>query len=162
MKKFTIEIKWTVVFTLSVIVWAILEKSLGYYDQKIASHGSFSFLFALVAFTLYFLAIYDKKKHFFMGNMEWRQGFISGSVLTVFITLLTPLSQYIIHATIAPEFFGNYITYTVEKEIMTEEMAQSYYNLTSYITQTVFFALSVGIVTAAIVSFFLKNKPRTS
>ncbi|WP_188363012.1 DUF4199 domain-containing protein [Flavobacterium orientale] len=162
MKKFTIEIKWAIVFTLAVIAWAILEKTLGYYDQKIASHASFSFLFALVAFALYFFAIYDKKKHFFMGSMEWRQGFISGCVLTVFITLLTPLSQYIIHTAIAPEFFGNYILHTVEKEIMIEESAQSYYNLTSFITQTVFFALSVGIVTAAIVSFFLKNKSRTS
>ncbi|WP_291115726.1 DUF4199 domain-containing protein [Flavobacterium sp. UBA6135] len=162
MKKFTIEIKWSVVFTLAVIVWAILEKKLGYYDQKIASHASFSFLFALVAFAIYFFAIYNKKKHFFMGHMEWRQGFVSGCVLSVFITVLTPLSQYIIHTAIAPEFFDNYVIYIVKKEIMTEESAHSYYNLTSYITQTVFFALSVGIVTAAIVSFFLKSKPRTS
>lgn len=158
MKNYKIEIKWAVVFILATLVWAILEKSLGFYDEKIESHGSFSFLFAIVAVLLYVLALLDKKKNFFQGNMNWKQGFISGIILSVFIAILTPIGQVIIHNVIAPNFFENFITYSVEKGVLNKENAEAYFNLTSYIVQSVFFALSVGVVTAAIVAFFIKSK----
>jgi NADH:ubiquinone oxidoreductase subunit 3 (subunit A) len=90
--------------------------------------------------------------------MNWKQGFISGIVLSVFIAILTPIGQVIIHTVIAPNFFENFITYSVEKGVLNKENAEAYFNLTSYIVQSLFFALSVGVVTAALVAFFIKSK----
>ena len=100
----------------------------------------------------------DKRKNFFKGKMNWSQGFISGIVVSIVVAILTPLAQYITHAFITPEYFPNIIDHAVERGSMTREAAEEYFNLTSYILQSFFFALVVGVVTSAVVALFVRKK----
>ena len=158
MGKFSNELKWGAIFTVAVLLWSVIEKTGGLYSTQIENYAVYTNLFAIVAITIYVLALREKKHKFFSGNMNWKQGFVSGLYMTVVITILSPLSQLIIHKVIAPEFLPNLINYKVSNGYLTRTAAESYFNLESQIYQSSSFALSVGVVTSAIVAFFVKTK----
>jgi len=157
MKKFSIEIKWGIIFTLISLIWMYLEKGLGWHDENIAQHAIYTNLFAIVAIALYVLALLDKRKNFYDGRMTWSQGFISGIVISIVVAILSPLAQYLTFEFITPDYFDNVIEYSVEKGAMSRAAAEEYFNLSSYIIQSFFFALVVGVVTSAIVAYFVKR-----
>lgn len=158
MNKYQLEIKWAVIFSLATLAWMFLEKTLGWHDEYIGKHAIYTNLFALVAITIYVLALLDKRKTAYNGKMNWQQGFISGIILSIVIAIFSPIVQYITSTTISPDYFPNAIKYIVDSGKMSQETAESYFNLKSYVLQGVFGAFSMGIVTAAIVAFFVKKQ----
>lgn len=158
MKNLKIEIKWAIIFTLSTLVWMLIEKSLGWHDEKIAHHAIYTNIFAVVAISVYVFALVDKKQNFYQGQMSYKQGFIAGVIMTFFIVLLSPLSQYITVVWITPDYFPNVINYTVESGEMSQIDAEAYFNLESYMLQATVGAAVMGLITSAVVAFFLKSK----
>lgn len=158
MKNYQIEIKWGVIFFVISLLWMYFEKLMGWHDVLIAKHPIFSNFFGLIAIGVYLFAIHDKRKNFFRGKMSWRQGFISGVILSIVIALLSPIGQLITHYLISPEFFENAIESSVERNAMQQEDAEAYFNLSSYIVQSIAGALMFGVVTAAIAALILKKK----
>lgn len=160
MKNFKIEFKWAMIFILAQLVWMYLEKTTGLHDEHIGQHLIYTNLFGIVAIALYVLALRDKKQLFVNGKMNWKQGLVSGVVLSVIIALFSPLTQYVISTYITPDYFENIIAFSVENGKMTLENARGYFNLRSYILQSAFGALTMGIVTSAVVAFFIKSKTK--
>jgi hypothetical protein len=157
MKKFQIEIKWGLIFILSGLAWMVMEKSLGWHDAQLEQHATYTMFYAPIAIALYVLALKDKKKSFYQGKMSYLEGFISGLVLTLVVVLLTPLSQYISHEFISPDYFPNIIRLTVQKGEMTQEEAEIHFSLMSYIQQSVAFAAFMGLLTSAVVAIFTRS-----
>ena len=158
MTNFKIEFRWSLIFMFAQLVWLYFEKAVGLHDELIAKHLIYTNLFAIVAIVIYVLALLDKKRHFFLGKMTWKQGFLTGIVISIIVAVISPLTQYITHTYISPGYFDTIIDYKVGNSTMTVENAQIYFNLKRYMLQSVFDALSIGVVTAAIVAFFLKSK----
>ena len=158
MKNIKIEIKWAVIFALMMLAWMALEKSLGYHDEKIADHPTFTYFVAIPSIAIYIFALLDKKKNFYYGLMNYKQGFISGVIISVIVAILSPFTQYITIEFITPEYFSNVIEYAVSQGKMTQEEAEGYFNLKSYLVQSVIGALVIGIVTSAFVAIFVKSK----
>ncbi|MFD1095209.1 DUF4199 domain-containing protein [Salegentibacter chungangensis] len=158
MKKFIIEIKWGFIFIITNLLWAYFEKTMGWHNELIHKHPLYTNFFAFIAIGIYLLALAEKRKKIFNGIMSWQQGFVSGIVLTVVITILSPLSQYLINEVISPEYFNNIIAYSTEKGKMSRENAEAFFNLKSYILQGIFMALALGVVTSAFAAYILKRK----
>ncbi|MCM4171129.1 DUF4199 domain-containing protein [Arenibacter sp. TNZ] len=158
MSKFRIEIKWAVIFALATLLWMVFEKSMGWHDVLIAKQAIYTNFFAIIAIAVFVLALLDKRKIDFNGKMSWKQGFISGIFLSVIIAVLSPLTQYITNTFITPEYFPNIIKFAVDSGKMSQEAAESYFSLKSYVLQSFFGALTMGIVTSAIVAFFVKKQ----
>lgn len=162
MKNYSIEIKWTLRFILLVLAWSIGEKFAGLHDVHIDKYALYTNLFAIPAFLFYFLALREKKKYVYNNQMTWTQGFVSGVVLSFFIAILIPFAQIVIYMSVTPHFFENIIEYKTKSPLLkihaTLKDAQSYFNLKSYMIQSVFSALSMGTVTGAIASLILRNK----
>ena len=158
MKNRTIDIKWGVIFILVSLAWMVMERALGWHDENIADHATYTNFFAIVAIAIYVFALRDKKNNFYQGQMTYKQGFISGVILTLVVTIFTPLSQYITSTIITPDYFTNVINYSVETQGYTQEEAEEYFNLQNYIIQSTIFALIVGIITSAVVAIFVKSK----
>ena len=158
MKNYQIEIKWGVIFFASSLLWMYLEKLMGWHDVLIAKHAIYTNFFGLIAIAVYLFAIHDKRKNFFHGKMSWKQGFISGVILTIVIALLSPIGQLVTHYLISPEYFENAIEHTVTINAMEREDAEAYFSLNSYIVQSIAGALMMGVVTAAIAALILKRK----
>jgi uncharacterized membrane protein YbhN (UPF0104 family) len=158
MNKIAIEIKWGILFTIAGLAWMHIEKLLGWHDELISKHPIYTMLFSVIAIVIFVLALRDKKTNYFQNKMDWKQGFLSGCIVSLVVTLLSPISQYITSEIISPNYFQNAINYAVENNRMTLEEAQAFFNLKSYMFQAAFGGLSMGIVTSAIVAFFMKSK----
>lgn len=160
MSKFAIEFKWAIVFTVVSLLWMFFEKAMGWHGEHIEQHALYTNFFALPAVIVYILAIWDKRENFFNGSMSWKQGFISGAIVSILVAAFSPLAQYIGYVFISPEYFENMIAFRTENDLMKIELAREYFTLSTFMIQSVFFALSAGIVTSAIVALFLKRNPK--
>lgn len=158
MKKRQIEIKWGLIFVIMMLIWMYFEKTMGWHDENIAEHATYTNFVAIPSILIYVLALLEKRKKYFNNVMTWKQGFVSGMMITAVVVILTPISQLITHELISPEYFENVSTYAVSQGQITQEEAESYFNLKNYLWQSTFFALIVGAVTSAVVAIFVRRK----
>lgn len=158
MKKFAIEIKWAILFAVIQLVWMLGERVAGLHDENIAKHAIATNFFAFVAVAVYVFALLDKRKNDFNGKMTWIQGFISGLIITLGVTILTPLTQYLTVEVITPHYFQNMIDYAVETGKQTQAEAEGYFNLRSFMIQSIMTAPIMGIATSAIIAIFTRKK----
>lgn len=158
MNKYRIEIKWAIIFSVSMILWMLGEKLFGLHDEHIAQHAFYTNFFAVVAIGIYLLALYDKRKNYHNGTMSWKEGFISGLIITAGIVILSPFVQLLINEFIAPDYFTNISRYSIESGEMTEEQAELYFNPKNYIMQSMVWAGITGIITSAIAALLLRRK----
>ena len=157
MKKFSIEIKWAFIFASFMLLWMLGEKLTGLHDVHIANHPTYTNFIAIPAILIYVLALLDKRKNFYNGLMNYKEAFISVLIITLIITLLTPLTQYITSTFITPDYFQNVINHSVENGLMDKDKAEAFFNLKNYMMQAPIGALFMGIITTAIVAFFTKK-----
>lgn len=160
MKKFRIEIKWAIIYTIFFIVWTFIEKVLGFHDTNIKNHIYFSSLYLIPMITMYVLEHSDKKKNTYQNVINFNQGFVSGCYLSLFICILSPLAQFICFEFISPNFFKNSIQHVVTSKTMTLENATNYFSLKSYMIQAAFSGISSGIIISGIVAYFLQTKTK--
>lgn len=152
MKKIGIEIKWGIIFAVCALLWMLFEKSMGWHDENIADHPKFTNLFGIIAIALYIVAVFDKKKNYYNGRITWLQGFVSGMFITLIVVVLAPISQWITHTWLSPEYFQNAIDYGVQHGYQTREQGEAYFNLDSYITKAMIGALVMGTVSSSLVA----------
>ena len=88
-------IKWAVIFSIVMLLWITLEKLTGLHSEHIDKHPLYTNFFSIAAIAVYVLALLDKRKRDFDGVMNYKQGVIAGILITIFITILTPLTQFI-------------------------------------------------------------------
>ncbi len=160
MKNYRIELKWAIVFVLMTLTWMVIEKLAGMHSTHIDKHAIFTNLIAIPAITVYVLALRDKRQNFYKGTMSYKQSFVSGLIITLLVTAISPLTQVIVSEAIAPEYFPNMILYAVTEGNMTQEAAEAYFNLKSYIVQGLIGAPLMGLLTTALVALFTKSKTK--
>ena len=158
MKNIKIEIKWAVIFAIMSLLWMVLEKAVGLHDAHIDKHVIYTNFIAIPAIAVYVFGLLDKRKNFYHGKMTYLQSFISGMIITAFVTVLSPLTQYITSTFITPDYFQNAIAFGVSSGKTTQEAAEAYFNLENYIIQGLIGAPIMGLLTTAIVSIFTQKK----
>lgn len=151
------EIKWALIFTVVLLLWLLGEKIAGLHGQNIEHHATVSSFFFIPAIAVYVFALLDKRKRDYAGVMTYKQGFLSGIIISLILIILSPIAQVIFTSIISPEYFGNAIEYTAQKGLKTRDEAEAYFNLKSYLFQVVISTPIMGIVTAAIVAIFTRK-----
>lgn len=159
MKNIKIEFKWAIIFSLVGLLWMVLEKISGLHGKYIDYHLYLTNLFAIPAIIVMVMALKDKKKNFYNGQMTYNQGLISGIILSVIIALISPLTQWITSYVITPEYFPNVIKRSVEiGYFKTTAEAEANFNYPNYAKQGAISALIMGVVTTAIAMIFIQTK----
>ncbi|WP_445455166.1 DUF4199 domain-containing protein [Flavobacterium sp. HNIBRBA15423] len=159
MEKIKIEIKWAILFSVMGLLWMVLEKLCGLHGKYIDYHLYLTNLFIIPAIWVMVLALKDKKKNFYKGQMTYKQGLISGIILSFFIALISPLTQWITTYVITPEYFPNVIKRSVEiGYFKTVTEAEANFNYPNYAKQGAMGALIMGIITTAIAMIFIRTK----
>ena len=154
-----IEIKWAILFNIMTLVWMLLEKLSGLHGKYIDYHLYLTNLFAIPAIWFMVLALKDKKKNFYNGNMSYKQGLISGIIVSLFIAILSPLTQWITSYVITPEYFPNVIKRSVELGYYkTTAEAEANFNFKNYAINSTIFSFVFGLVTTAIAMIFIRTK----
>lgn len=141
-----------------MILWMLGEKYFGLHDDRIAEHSFYTSFFGIVAIVLYLFALYDKRRNYHNGFMNWQEGFKSGAILTLGIVILSPFVQLLISEIITPEYFTNMKKFAVEAGEMDSEEADIYFSTKNYIIQSMVWAGITGIITAAIAALLLRRK----
>ncbi|WP_144893825.1 DUF4199 domain-containing protein [Flavobacterium tiangeerense] len=159
MKKLKIEIKWAILFSIMTLLWMVLEKLSGLHSNYIDYHLYLTNLFAIPAIWFMVMALQEKKKVYYGGQMSYKQGLISGLILSVIIAMLSPLTQWIISYVISPEYFPNVIKRSVEiGYFKSTAEAEANFNYSNYAKQGAIGALIMGIVTTAVAMIFIRSK----
>jgi hypothetical protein len=158
MQRYKIELKWAAIFTVMTLVWMCLERLAGLHDERIALHPYLTNLFAIPAIAVYVFALREKRARDFGGVMTYKQGFVTGAVITLFVSIVTPLTQYITSTVITPHFFENAIRYSVENQKLTQAAAEEMFNVRSYLIQASIGAPVMGLITTAIVAIFTRRQ----
>ncbi len=151
---YKIEIKWAIIFTLMMLTWMYIEKLAGLHDEHIDLHYIYTNIVAILAIMIYVFALLDKRKNYYKGVMTYGQGFVSGLIITIIVTIFSPLVQYITSTIITPDYFTNIIAYSVREGLMNQAEAEEYFNLNSYLLQVIIATPVMGISTTAIVAIF--------
>lgn len=161
MQNFKIELKWAIIFTIVALLWMLLEKIVGLHDQYIDFHPYLTNLFAIPAIAVIVMALKDKKRNFYLDDMNYLQGFKSGVILSIFIALLSPFSQWITSNIITPEYFPNVIKRSVELGYYKNtEDASAYFNFQNYAILGAFAVFFMGISITTIAMIFIKSKKK--
>ncbi|MCH5600461.1 DUF4199 domain-containing protein [Niabella ginsengisoli] len=91
--------------------------------------------------------------------MTYKQGLISGVILSVIIALISPLTQWITSYVITTEYFPNVIKRSVELGYYkTTVEAQADFNYKNYAIQGMLWSLIMGIVTVVIAMIFIRTR----
>ena len=152
------ELKWGLIFITAIILWMVIEKATGLHAEHIQYHAVFSNFFAIVAIIIFIFALRDIRQSQPRQKVTWLTLFLSGVKISVVIALLSPPTQFLIHSVISPEFFPNMREYATASGMMSETRANEYFSLVAYMFQSAIFAFGMGVVTSAIIAFFLKRK----
>jgi hypothetical protein len=161
MKHIAIELKWAVIFSVVTLVWMVLEKLCGLHGKYIDYHLYLTNLFAIPAIIVMVMALKDKKKTFYHGQMTYKQGLIAGIILSVIIALLSPITLWITSYVISPEYFPNVIKRSVEiGYFKTIADATANFNYKNYAIQGAIGALVMGIITSVIAMIFIRTKSK--
>lgn len=155
--KYKIEIKWAFIFVAMTLTWMFIEKMAGLHSSNIEKHPIYTNLIMIPALIIYYLALTDKRNNFYGGTMTYKQGFISGIIISVILTVLAPLTQCITSLVISPDYFANVTKYSVEKGMMSQTDAEQYFNLSNYIIQSTIATPIFGVINSAIMAFFAKR-----
>ena len=159
MRNLKIEFKWALIFSIMGLVWMVLEKLVGLHGKYIDYHLYLTNLFAIPAILVMVLALKDKKKRFYHGQMSYKQGLIAGIILSLFIALISPLTQWITSYLITPEYFPNVIKRSVELgyyKSTTE--AEANFNYKNYAIQGAIAAFILGVITTAVAMIFIRRR----
>ncbi|MBN2745815.1 MAG: DUF4199 domain-containing protein [Bacteroidales bacterium] len=154
MGKFRIEFKWAIIFIAMMLVWMILERLVGLHDKHIEHHLIYTNFVAIPAILIYFLALRDKRLNYYQGPMTFGQGFLSGLIITLIVTIFSPVSQLITSYIITPHYFENVIKYTVEHGMKTQAEAEAFFNIKAYIISGLIYTPVMGIITSLIAAPF--------
>ncbi len=162
MKDIRIELRWAILFSFVLMIWMLIEHSLGWHQApKIAHQLGYHFIAQLVLYAaVYYVAIKQKRDKDYEGKITWKRALLSGAFISVIVALLSPLTQYFIYHYISPEYFSNMIAYQVNKAEfpMTEKAAQDFFSMKSFIIQGVFTSLSTGLIASALIGLAVRTK----
>ncbi|HLS31505.1 MAG TPA: DUF4199 domain-containing protein [Flavobacteriaceae bacterium] len=161
MKNLRIELRWAILFSLITAIWMFIEHSfLGWHDKYIGSQFQNHFIVLIILFfVMYYYALKEKRKYDYNGKITWKQAFVSGMLISIFIAILSPLIEYFNYNYISPHYFDNMIAYQTQKESypMSQEDAEQIFNMKSFIFQGVFTSFSFGIFISAIVALLIRT-----
>ena len=141
-----------------MLVWMTLENLTGLHDIHIDKHPIYTNLIAIPSILIFVLALREKRKKVYGGAMTFKQGFITGLIITIVVAIFSPLVQYIFSTSISPEYFTNAANYAVENGKMTREQADKYFNMNNYLVQSFIVAIMMGVITSALVALFVRKK----
>lgn len=158
MKKIYIELKWAVIFSITLLCWILFEKTMGWNEEQFEDFWWLTLFFAPFAILMYLLALREKRRRVFGGEMTWIQGFISGVIISVFAALLSPLTEYVAYNFFTPDYFNTIAESSVTNDLMARTKMNNLFHINNYRWQSAFGLFGFGVLNSVIAAFFVRKK----
>lgn len=157
LKRFAIELRWALIFSLTYLAWMLTERLAGFHDTRLDQQPMVGPLIMIPSIVIYALMLRDRKRSL-EGEMTYGQGFLSGCILTAFIVILSPLNQLLTLEIISPDYFANLIEYTVAQGALTLEQARQQFSIRNYVVTGLIAGALTGILFSAILAAFMRSR----
>lgn len=160
---FRIELRYAMLISLLMLLWLSGEFMIGFQDnpQLIPFHPVVSFFSIIIPVVCGWLTVRDKRE-MLDDKITFGQAFVAGFVTTAFAAMLSIPVQLVFHYFINPDYFITMINFAVEQKKATYDAAQVYFNLKSYIFQSVLGTLVVGSMVALVMAWRMSTpKPQS-
>lgn len=152
-------LKWGIILSLTGFIWIVLEFIFGFHTDKIQEHAALTNLVLLPVMLVLHLALLEFYK--MTGpKTVFKQMMIGAVSITGITVVLIPFFQWIFFTLINPNFFENFIAFTVDSGKMSPEAAKAYFNLPSYLTMSVVSSVLTNLVVSAILSSLILRQKR--
>lgn len=155
-----IEIRYAVLITLLMLLWLSLEYMIGLHDQYVEYHPYVTMLSIGIPVFCIMKALKDVQDEE-LRPLTFRQAFMVGFIITMMAAVLAIPTQLIFHQLINPDFFQNMKDYAVKHAAeMNEDLdkakrnADLYFNLTSYVLQSVIGTFISGTLISLVLAWF--------
>lgn len=158
MRKIQIEFKWSIIFNIALLCWILLENTLAWHEDGIENFWWLSLIFSPFAILMYLLALRQKRRSVYYGEMTWSQGFRTGVILSFLIALISPLTQYIIHSFFTQEYFNTLLEFSITNNLLTHSKLNAFLNIDNYLWQASLGVLCLGIITSAVTAIFVRKE----
>lgn len=150
--QYRVEVKWALIIIAMTWVWAAIERLCGLHDEHIAKVRFYTNFFIIPLILLYLVALVNKRRVDYNGRITFRQGFRTGLVITLLLTVLSPVTQYVITTIVSPHFFPNAIALVVSQGILQEDAARDFFSLGNYIRHTMLTTPLIGMLVTLFVA----------
>jgi FtsH-binding integral membrane protein len=164
MQRLSIEIRYAFFISASTFIWLMLEYLLGFQDEYVSFHPVVSMVVLIFPIAFTFVALRKKRDEYYEGVITFGQAFQSGIIIAIICAVFTVPIQYIFHYAINPRFFDVMIEESIKKAINNgknftdaRQQAEAYFNITSYIIQSVVGTLIIGLLLSALFSWGVKR-----
>lgn len=151
-----IELRGAVLISLLMLLWLSFECIVGLQTEYIAYHPYVGMLSLLIPVFVTRQSLMAKRDELRNG-FTFGKAFLSGSIIAVFAAVMAIPVQLAFHYFVNPDFFDDMIAYSV-KHGQDPGRAASYFNLNSYLFQSVAATLVVGFIISAVAAFFMQVK----
>lgn len=131
---------------------------MGWNNDSVEDFWWLTLLFSPFAILLYLLALREKRRRVYDRKITWLQGFISGLLISLFVALLSPLTEYVAYNFFTPDNFNTIAESSVTNELMNKSKMNDVLNINNYRWQSAFGLLGFGIVISVIAAFFVRKK----
>ncbi len=158
-----IEFKWAVIISATLLAFLTVEMLLGWHDENIDRHAKASMIYGMVIPAAgILLGMLDKRRQ--SAGMSYAQAFKTGAIIALYAGMLSPANQLIFHKLINPDYFQVMIEHTRnlslaegldENEAM--ENAKAYFNLRSYIYQSISYSIIGGLIYSLILALIARR-----
>lgn len=155
-----IALRYAVLISLLMLLWLSLEYMVGLHDRLAAFHPYVTLLSLAIPVYCLRKALNDLQDEE-PRPLTFRQALVTGLLITFFSAVLAVPTQIIFHQLINPDFFQNMKEYAVQRAISLHEdadkarqAAEMYFNLGSYLTQSVFATLLGGGILSLLMAWY--------
>lgn len=160
-------LKWGFITALFSFLWITLEYAVGLQTDYIAFHPVITLLALIIPLICMYYGLREEKRKDPLG-FPFSKGLLTGLLISGVAALFGVAGQWIFHSWVNPDFFSTMITYAESKALargvdvlVAREEAMAYFNIKSYLAQSVGGALLGGAVAAAILAFFMRTRTTT-
>jgi len=139
------------IFIVSTL-WLAFEKLIGLHDSLIEYH-------AVATMTLPVLVVFIVSKSTQLyrfkqgGKITFTHALVFGITITAFNLALAPAGLWIFENFINPNFYKDFIKYSIDHGLQDKASAYDYFNHNNYLQQTLIGQAGMGIILSLILAF---------
>lgn len=163
---FKIALKYGLLIVVFLFLWLTLEYMVGLHSEYVRFHPIATLLSLVIPLLFLYYGMREAQKSY-RGVEEFTYGkaFLTGIFITLVVTILSPLGQWLFHSVLAPDFLDSMqpnveaqkLSQDVDTEVARREAGESTY-LSAYLMQSALGYLIAGVIMSAILAIFVRDK----
>ena len=158
MKDFKVELKWALIYSVTTLIWLIIERYLGLHDEHLDRQLRFMVILGVLYLCIYYFGLRDKKVNFYHGQINFKEDLKFALIMSLIVAVLSLFVQFIFVRTISPDYLSNMANYMVKHGRFTKEGADEFYSVSNQLKNSAYTNLVIGVFFGAICAALHKNK----